>query len=136
MPPAAVCRRAARCRQAVDAAGRFRCELTPAAAVAPPAAPCLPAAAFPRRLHASGRVGAASPPPPAVLGSYLTIDPAMKSLFDKIEKPDQPVLFSIVLSAKDPLLDELDRYGKDHSTALQIAKSFKLDDPSVRRRSE
>jgi Protein of unknown function (DUF1559) len=71
----------------------------------------------------------ASAPAPAVAGSYLTINPSLKALFDKLEKPDQPTLFSIVLPAKDSLVEEFDRYAQDRVFRVLKAKGIGADDP-------
>ena len=46
----------------------------------------------------------------------------MKAMFDKLEKPDQPVLLSIVLPAKDPLVEEFDQYVQDRAVTALKAK--------------
>jgi hypothetical protein len=60
----------------------------------------------------------------------LTINPGMKAMFDKLEKPDQPVLFSIVLPAADPLVEEFDHYAKDRVFRVLKAKGIGADDPN------
>ncbi len=70
----------------------------------------------------------ASPPAPAA-GSYLTINPGMKAVFDALEKPDSPTLLSVVLSIKDPLLPEFGRYLENRAVTYQVAKGERTEDP-------
>ncbi len=67
-----------------------------------------------------------------MLGAYLTIDPVMKAMFDKIDRPDQAALFSVVVSGKDPMLDELDRYLGKARWSTGFAGLAKGDDPALR----
>ncbi len=77
-----------------------------------------------------GQPPANTPPaaPTQLVGSYLTIDPGMKAVFDRIEKSDEAILISAVLSSKDPLVDEFGRLVQSRAASWQTAKDTASDD--------
>jgi hypothetical protein len=97
--------------------------------MSPPGGSSPPPGMMPRGMAPPGGAPPATAPEPAVAGSYLTINPSMKAMFDKLEKPDQPVLFGIVLPVKDPLVEEFDRYAQDRVLRVLKAKGIGADDP-------
>ncbi|HVS36129.1 MAG TPA: hypothetical protein VMS17_11160, partial [Gemmataceae bacterium] len=78
--------------------------------------------------------GAGQPPgnkPPStaqLAGSYLTIEPAMKAMFDRIEKTDQPLLVSAVTSTKDPMVEQLGVLLRDRGASWATSKEIAVDE--------
>ncbi len=75
----------------------------------------------------AGKPGASAPPSQPV-GSYMTIEPGMKALFDRIEKTDQPLLLSAVISNKDPMLDQFGRLAQGRAMSWATSKDVGSDE--------
>ena len=77
-----------------------------------------------------GQPPASAPPTAAaqLVGSYLTIDPGMKAVFDRMEKSDEAILISAVLPSKDPLVGDFGRLVQGRAASWQTSKDTPSDD--------
>ncbi len=62
------------------------------------------------------------------MGSYLTINPDMKAVFDRIEKSDRPILISAVTSSKDPLVVQLSTLVQGRAASWATVKDVGSDE--------
>jgi flagellar basal body-associated protein FliL len=106
--------------------------MPPSGSSMPPGGSSMPAggSSMPPGMGSTGGAAPSTPAPAPAAGSYLTINPGMKAVFDKLDKPDSPTLLSIVLPVKDPLLPEFGRYIENRRMTYLSAKGERAEDSS------